>query len=144
MSVDLQNYAFSFSHATIKLRDKQYTAIKGIDFKQDVDRAAVYGTNRAPLKMSAGQLKLGDANVNFSDLEEAMTFYSDLGDDPSLAIFAVDFTVSNEAGQVRSFELLGCSLGGFSAKFEQGADALGLELPIQFLRLKVDGKSFAQ
>lgn len=144
MSVDLQQYAFSFSHATIKLKDKQYTAIKGIDFKQDVDRAAVYGTNRAPLKMSAGQLKLGDANVNFSDLEEAMTFYSDLGDDPSLAIFAVDFTVSNEAGQVRSFELLGCSLGGFSAKFEQGADALGLELPIQFLRLKVDGKSFAQ
>lgn len=144
MAVDLQNYAFSFSHATIKLKDKQYTAIKGIDFKQDVDRAAVYGTNRAPLKMSAGQLKLGDANVNFSDLEEAMTFYSDLGDDPSLAIFAVDFTVSNEAGQVRSFELLGCSLGGFSAKFEQGADALGLEMPIQFLRLKVDGKSFAQ
>jgi hypothetical protein len=87
---------------------------------------------------------MGDGSVTFSDLEEAMQFYDDLGDDPSLALFSVDVTLSNEAGQVRSFECLSCALSGFAANFEAGADALSLELPFDFLRLKVNGKEFAR
>lgn len=142
--VDYEKYAFSFSHAIIKLAESQYSAISGIQFSQDIDRSAVYGTSRKPLKRSAGQLQMGEGTITFSDLEEAMTFYGALGDDPSLALFAVDATVVNEVGQVRSFECLSCALSGFSANFEQGADALSLELPFTFMLLKIDGKEFAR
>jgi hypothetical protein len=144
MAVDHENYAFSFSHAIIKLNDKQYTAISNVSFSQDIDRGFVYGTSRKPLKRSAGQLQPGEATITFSDLEEAMTFYDDLGDDPSTAIFSCDVTLANEAGQTRSCELISCALAGFSANFEQGADALSLEIPIDFMILKVNGREFAR
>jgi hypothetical protein len=144
MAVDHENYAFSFSHAVIKCNEKQYTALSNVSFSQDIDRSAVYGTSRKPLKRSAGQLQMGEGALTFSDLEEGMTFFSDLGDDPSLALFSVDVTLANEAGQVRSYELLSCALSGFSGNFEQGADALSLEVPFSFMLLKVDGREFAR
>lgn len=145
MAVDLENYAWSFSHGILKCNEKQYTGVSNVSFSQDIDRSAVYGTSRKPLKRSAGQLQLGEATITFSDLEDAMQFYTDLGDDPSLALFSCDFTLSNEStGQVRSFELGSCALSGFSANFEQGADALSLEMPCSFMILKVDGREFAR
>ncbi len=144
MAVDYENYAFSFSHAIIKLNEKQYTAISAISFSQDVERSAVYGTDRKPLKRSAGQLSLGEGSITFSDLEEGMAFYSALGDDPSLALFSCDVTFSNENGDTRSFELLSCALSGISGDFEQGADALGIELPFSFMAIKVDNAEFAR
>lgn len=142
--VDYEKYAFSFSHGIIKLADRQFTALKGIEFKQDIDREAVYGTSRKPLKRAAGQLKMGEGTLSFSDLEEAMQFYDTLGDDPSIALFALDCTVANEAGQVRSFECLSCALSGFTANFQQGAGALELDMPFSFMLLKVNGKEFAR
>jgi hypothetical protein len=144
MAVDHERYAFSFSHGIITCNGQQFSGISSVSFSQDVDRSAVYGTSRKPLKRSAGQVQMGEGAVTFSDLEDAMRFYSSLGDDPSLALFVVDFTVSNEAGDVRSFECLSCALSGFSAQFEAGADALGLEVPFSFMMLKVDGKEFAR
>jgi hypothetical protein len=144
MAIDYENYAFSFSHAIIKLRDRQYTAIGGISFSQDVERSAVYGTGRKPLKRSAGQLSLGEGTIQFTDLEEGMQFYSDLGDDPSVALFSCDVTFANENGDTRSFELLSCALSGISGDFEQGADAMGIEFPFSFLAIKVDGAEFAR
>ena len=145
MAVDHENYAWSFSHGILKANEKQYTGVSNVTFSQDIDRSAVYGTSRKPLKRSAGQVQLGEATITFSDLEDAMQFITDLGDDPSLALFSVEFTLSNEqAGLVRSFELLSCALSGFSANFEQGADALGLEVPVSFMILKIDGREFAR
>ena len=144
MAVDHEKYAFSFSHAIIKLNNTSFSAISSVAFSQDIDRSAVYGTSRKPLKRSAGQLQMGEGTITFSDLEEAMSFYSALGDDPSLALFSCDVSMSNEAGDLRSFECSSCALSGFSANFEQGADALGLEFPFSFLLLKVDGREFAR
>lgn len=143
MAVDYENYAFSFSHAIIKLNERQFTAISNISFNQDVERSAVYGTDRRPLKRSAGQLSLGEGSVTFSDLEEGMEFYSALGTNPSAALFSCDVTFSNQNGDTRSFEMLSCALSGISGDFEQGADAMGMELPFSFMALKVDGAEFA-
>jgi hypothetical protein len=143
MAVDYENYAFSFSHAIIKLNERQFTAISNITFSQDVERAAVYGTDRKPLKRSAGQLSLGEGSATFSDLEEGMEFYSALGTNPSAALFSCDVTFSNENGDTRSFELLSCALSGISGDFEQGAEALGIEFPFSFMAIKVDGAEFA-
>ncbi len=136
MAVDHERFAFSFSHAIVKANEKQYSAVSNVSFSQNIDRSAVYGTSRRPLKRSAGQLALGEGTLTFSDLADAMAFYVDLGDDPSLASFTVDVTLANEAGDVASYELLGCSLSGFTAAFESGADALSLEMPFSFLTLK--------
>lgn len=144
MAVDLEQYAFSFQHAIIKLQDRQFDAISNISFSQDIERSAIYGTARAPLKRSVGQVSLGEATVTFSDLDEALTFYDALGDDPSLATFSADVTFANEVGRVRSFELLSCALGGISGDFEAGADAVGMEYPLSFMRIKIDGKTFVK
>lgn len=139
-----EKYAFSFSHAIIKANDQQFIGIRGIQFNQDIDRAVIYGTSRKPLKRSAGLLQQGEGTITFSDVEQAMQFIASLGDDPSLATFSIDCTLSNEAGQVRSFECVSCSLAGFTANFESGADALSLEVPFDFMILKIDGKEFAR
>lgn len=144
MAVDLEQYAFSFSHAIIKLDDTQFTAISNVAFSQAIERSGVFGTKRTPLKKSAGQVGLGEGTITFSDLEEAMQFYASLGDEASLAVFAIDITFSNEAGDTRSFECIGCSLTEMSGDFAAGADAMGLDYPYDFLRLKVDGKEFAR
>lgn len=143
MAVDYENYAFSFSHAIIKLNERQFTAISNVSFNQDVERSAVYGTDRKPLKRSAGQLSLGEGSVTFSDLEEGMEFYSALGSNPSAALFSCDVTFSNQNVDTRSFELLSCALSGISGDFEQGADAMGIEFPFSFMAIKVDGSEFA-
>jgi hypothetical protein len=143
-AVDHEKFAFSFSHAIIKVGDKQYTAISAINFNQEVAREAVYGTSRKPLKRSAGQVQMGEGSLTFSDLETAMEFYDELGDDPSLKVFSVDCTLSNEAGNVRSFECLSCCITGFDGSFEAGAAALSLEVPFDFLLLKIDGREFAR
>lgn len=144
MAVDYEKYAFSFSHAIIKLADVQFSAISGFEVSQDIDRSAVWGTSRKPLKRSAGQLQMGEGTVTFSDLDEALSFIGALGDDPSLALFSVDATLTNEAGQTRSIECLSCALKGFSANFEAGADALSLEVPFTCMLLKIDGKELAR
>lgn len=144
MALDLEKFAFSFSHAVIKLNGKQFTGIKHISFKQDVHREATYGTSRKPQKRSAGQLGMGEGHLTFSDLEEAMQFYDALGADPTLALFSAECTLANEAGQVRQFECLSCVVAGFDADFEAGAEALSLEIPFEFLLLKIEGKEFAR
>ena len=138
MAVDYENYAFSFSHAIIKLNEKQFTAISNITFSQDVERSAVYGTDRKPLKRSAGQLSLGEGSATFSDLEEGMEFYRARGTNPSAALFSCDVTFSNENGDTRSFELLSCALSGISGDFEQGAEAMGIEFPFSFMAIKAE------
>lgn len=143
MSVDLEHYAYSFSHAIIKVADRQFTAISNVTFLQNIERSAVMGTLRKPLKRSAGQAQLGEGSLTFSDLKEAMGFYEALGDDPSSASFAVDFTLTN-GPDTDSFELLGCNVSSFSANFEAGADALGLEQAFTFLDLKINGVAFVR
>ena len=143
MSIDLERFAFSFSHAIIKVDDRQFTGVSSIEFSQDVDRSAVYGTSRKPLKRSPGQLQLGDGTITFSDLEESGQFFEALGSNPTAKVFNVDVTFSNEQGDIRSFECVSCALKGFSASFEAGADALGLDVPFDFLGLKIDGVEFA-
>lgn len=144
MALDLEKFAFSFSHGVIKLNGNQFTGIKHLAFKQEVHREATYGTNRKPQKRSAGQLGMGEGSITFSDLEEAMQFYTALGDDPTLALFSCECTLANEAGQVRQFECLSCVIAAFDADWEAGAEALSLDIPFEFMLLKVDGKEFAR
>jgi hypothetical protein len=80
-------------------------------------------------------------------LLEAHQFLADLRDtasDASLALFSCDYTVADSAGNVVSYELIGCSLTEFSFDFENGADALSNEMPFDFLRMKIDGQEFAK
>jgi hypothetical protein len=142
MAVDLNTPKMSFSNGVVKLNDKIYTAIGNISATQGVDRSAVYGTGRAPQGKSAGQVQLGEGSLTFTDLVEAHEFYSDLRDtasDASLATFACEYTLSDGVGNVVSYELVGCNLTEFSFEHENGADALTIDMPFDFLRMKVDG-----
>ena len=141
---DNEGFAFSFSHAIIKANDRQFIAIGNITFDQTIDRGAVYGTDRRPLKLSAGQVSVGTGTITFSDLQEAMDFYASLGDNASAKRFTVDVTFANEAGQVQSFELRGCCLSGISGDFANGADPMGLDMPFSYLETRVNGKAFAE
>lgn len=144
MAVDLENYAYSFQHAIVKLEDTQFTGISNVAFSQNIERGVVYGTLAKPLKRARGQVQLGEGTITFSDLKEAMQFYASLGDEPSAALFTVDVTLANSNGDTDSFELQSCTLSGFSANFESGSDALGLELPFNFMHMKINGKDFVR
>jgi hypothetical protein len=144
MAVDLENYAYSFQHAIITLEGTQFTGISSITFSQTIERGVVYGTLAKPLKRARGQVQLGEGTITFSDLKEAMQFYSALGDEPSAALFTADVTLANSNGDVDSFELQSCTLSSFAANFESGSDALGLELPFNFMHMKINGKDFVK
>jgi hypothetical protein len=144
MAVDLENYAYSFQHAIITLEGTQFTGISSITFSQTIERGVVYGTLAKPLKRARGQVQLGEGTITFSDLKEAMQFYSALGDEPSAALFTADVTLANSNGDVDSFELQSCTLSSFAANFESGSDALGLELPFNFMHMKINGKDFVR
>ena len=146
MAVDLQAFAYSFSHGIIKFDDVQYTGISNISGDQAVDRSAVYGTGRAPQAKSAGQIGLGEGSVTFSDLKEGFQFYEALAaaaKNAAVAVFSCAYGLEKDQGAVISFGMLGCSLTSLSFDHENGADALGVEFPFDFLRLKVNGKEFA-
>lgn len=143
---DLNQFAFSFSHGTITLNDVIFTGIGSISGDQSIDRSAVYGTARGPSAMSQGQVGLGEGSVTFNDLKEGMEFYKTLADsaaDASRAIFACEYTLENSAGETIRIDMIACSLSNFSFDFENGADALGIEFPFNFMRMKVDGREFA-
>jgi hypothetical protein len=140
---DHEGFAYSFSHATIRVVDRIFTAVSNVTFDQSIDRAAVYGTDRRPLKLSAGQLGVGEGNISFSDLQEAMGFYDALGDNPSAQRFTSEVVFTNDAGLVNSFELGGCVVSGLGGDFAAGPDPIGLEVPFQYLEAKVNGRAFA-
>lgn len=146
MAVDLNQYKASYSQFRILLNDVIYTGISNISASQDVDRSGVWGTGQTPQGMSQGQVGLGEGNVTFSDLEEGHRFFRALRDtaaNAALAVFSCEYSLELSNGEVISYELVGCSLSGFSVDFEQGADALGVEIPFQFLRMNIDGVAFA-
>lgn len=142
MAVDLESFAYSFQHAIIKVAETQFTAISNVTFSQAIERSAVMGTLRKPLKRSAGQGQLGEGSLTFSDLKEALNFFAALGADPSSTSFVIDVTLANSNGDTDSFELLGCNVSSFSANFEAGADALGLEQAFTFMSLKINTVEF--
>lgn len=137
---DHENFAYSFSHGVLKLKDRQFTAIGNVSLDQQLEEAAVFGTSNKPLRRSAGQLQLGEGTVLFTDLEEGTEFFDSLGDRPLMKIFAIDYSLVREDGKTISIEALSCRLKGFGVDHEQGAEALGIEYPVSFLMMKVNGK----
>jgi hypothetical protein len=137
---DHENFAFSFSHGTLKLNNKQYTGIGNVQLSQELEEAAVYGTSTKPLRRSAGQLQLGEGTITFSDLEEGQDFFTDLGNKPLMKLFSLDWTLTREDGKTRSIEALACRVTSFGVDHENGAEALGIEYPVSFMMMKVDGK----
>ncbi len=142
MALDLEKPAYSFSHAIIRVDERQFTDIDNIQISQDLTEAAVYGTDMRPLKRSVGQLGLGQGAFKFSDMGEAGDFYFALGDDPLLKIFSVTYQLARGA-DLREFECQGCRIVRIGIDHSAGAEALGMVYPFSFLKLKVDGREFA-
>lgn len=145
---DLTGFKTSYSHGTLKLNDVVYGGVSNVSFSQGIERSAVYGTSKSPLGKSQGQVGLGEGTITFSDAEEASIFFDALeasADDLTNAVFSVDWTTDRGNGTtVRSYEFLGCSVTSISGDFEQGADALSVEMPFDFLVMKRDGVEIAK
>ena len=139
MSVDLNNYAFSFSHAILRIADAQYTGVRTVSVSQDLQEAAVYGTDIRPLKRSTGQLQMGRGQIVFSDYEEGINFFQGLGAAPLQRIFELNYTLEREDGVTKSIVCQGCRLTGFGIEHQAGPDALNVTYPFSFLSMKVEG-----
>lgn len=137
------DYAASFSHATIRANDKQFSGIRSVSISQELQESAVYGTDPRPLKRSQGQIQLGTGSLTFSDYVEGADFYLNLGAEPMMALWSLDYTLSLPSGEVRSIECLGCRITQFGIEHESGADALEVTYPFSFLQIKVDGRELA-
>lgn len=139
MALDLSSFAYSFSHAVIKVNDRQYSDVSAVSISQDLSEAAVYGTDVRPLKRSVGQLSLGKGSFTFSDMGEAIDFYRALGDQPFLALWSLDYSLSKTDGSFRTIECRSCRLTSLGIDHSAGADALGMTYPFSFLQCRVDG-----
>lgn len=140
---DIARFAFSFSHASITLADKQYTGISGVSISQDLQDAPVYGTSRGPLKRSAGQIQMGAGQVVFSDYEEGTDFFRSLSPDPYMKLWTLEYVLVLETGTVRQVECQACRLLGIGIDHQSGSEALGVTYPFSFLKMKVDGAELA-
>ncbi len=140
---DYSNFAFSFSHAIIRVNDRIFTAIENIRLSQRLQEGAVYGTARAPLKRSAGQLELGQGTLVFSDMSEAFDLIQSLSPDFMFRVFDIDYTLVSESLETRSIELRSCRFTGLDIDHAQGPDALPAEFPFSFLQMRVNGNEIA-
>lgn len=137
------SFAFSFSHALLRVDNRLYTAIENIRLSQRLQEAAVFGTSRGPLRRSAGQLELGQGTLVFSDMGEAFDMIQSLSPDFLFRTFTVDYTLVNEQGDTRNIELRGSRFIGFDIDHSQGPDALPAEFPFSFLQMRVNGNELA-
>lgn len=140
MALDLSGYAYSFSHAVVLVNERQFTDISGVSISQELTESAVYGTDARPLKRSVGQLALGQGSLNFSDMGEAIDFFKALGDEPFMAIWALDYSLTKPDGSFRSIECRACRITSFGIEHQAGAEGLGMSYPFSFLQARVDGK----
>ena len=141
--MDLRNYALSFAHAIIKVDDRQFVGVQGVNVNQELQEAAIYGTDMRPLKRTVGQLQLGRGQLTFSDFEEGTDFFLYLGSQPFLKIWTLDYALTREDGTTRSVECQGCRLTAVGIEHENAADGLTISYPFSFMNMKIDGVDLA-
>lgn len=140
MGILYDEYAFSFSHAIIRARDRQYVGIRSVTLNQELTEAAIYGTDMRPLKRTVGQVQLGRGQLIFSDYEEGTDFFKNLGDSPLTQTFTLEYSLQKGDGTTRSIECRGCRLLGLGVEHENSAEALEINYTFSFLEMIVDGK----
>lgn len=139
MALDFQNYAFSFSHAIVRVDERQFVGLRSVSVNQELTESAIYGTDSRPLKRTVGQLQMGRGNLVFSDYQEGTDFFGSLGASPFTRLWNLDYTLQREDGTTRSIECKGCRLLSFGVEHENGADGLEIQYGFSFMAMKVDG-----
>ncbi len=139
MATDLFGFAYSFSHAIVRVNERQFTDIRAVTASQEVNEAAVYGTDARPLKRSVGQLQMGRGQLTFSDMGEAVDFYSALGDQPMMQPFQLTYQLTKPNGDAITIECISCRLTATTLDHSAGADALGMAFPFSFMKMQING-----
>ena len=135
---DLNNFAFSFSHARISIGGKQFIGIKSVSVNQSIVEEAVYGTEAQPIGRSVGRIEMGRGSLTFSDFGEGSDFWQALGNQPYLGIWDLDYTLEKGDGSVTSILCQACRITGLGVEHDNGPDALEVSFPFSFLRMRVN------
>jgi hypothetical protein len=139
MATDYQSYALSFSHAIVRVDERQFVGVRSVGVNQELTESAIYGTDLKPIKRTIGQLQLGRGNLVFSDYLEGTDFFKSLGVSPFTRIWTLDYALQREDGTTRSIECQGCRLLSFGVEHENGPDGLEVQYGFSFMNMKVDG-----
>jgi hypothetical protein len=137
---DHTGFSFSFSHGRIVLGDQQFLAIGSIQASQEIEEGIVRGASVDVLARTLGQLTMGEGTVTFSDLGQAMEFFSARGKRPLAQIWNADYSLVNERNEVQSIEMISCRLLKFGFDHGEGAEALKMEFPFSFMTMKINGE----
>ncbi len=121
------------------VNERQFTDISGVSINQELTESAIYGTDARPLKRSVGQLSLGQGQLRFSDMGEAIDFFKALGDEPFMALWSFDYSLTKTDGTFRSIECRSCRITSLGIEHEAGTEGLGMTYPFSFLQVKIDG-----
>lgn len=139
MATDFFGFAYSFSHAVVRVNERQFTLIRAVSASQEIDEAAVYGTDARPLKRSVGLLRMGRGQLVFSDMGEAIEFYSALGNQPLMVPFQLTYQLTKPNGEAVTIECISCRLTSVAVDHSAGAEALGMTFPFSFLKMQING-----
>lgn len=139
MAYDLQNYAFSFSHAIVRVDERQFVGLRSVSISQDLTESVIYGTDSRPLKRTVGQLQIGRGGLVFSDYQEGTDFFGALGASPFTRLWTLDYALQREDGTTRSIECQGCRLLSLGVEHQNGSDGLEVAYSFSFMAMRVDG-----
>jgi hypothetical protein len=151
MDIVPNQYALSFSHATIRAKDKIYTAIGAVSISQDLTEGYVYGAgNPGPIKRTVGQMGIGVGQLAFTDIEEGISFWGSLSPGALQTIWELTYTLSRGGASdlsaavggptvTKTIECISCRLTGVAMDHQAGPDPLGVVYPFTFMGLRIDG-----
>jgi hypothetical protein len=138
VTIGLDRFAYSFSHAIVRVGGRQFVGLKNVTATQDLAEEAVYGTSVHPIGRSVGQIQMGQGSLTFSDFGEGSDFFESLGSQPLLSIWDLDYSLVRDDGAVKSIACQACRLTGQGIEHESGPGALEIAYPFSFLRMKVN------
>lgn len=131
---------FDFSRVEIDLGGKIYTAFAGVKYKQPIEEGILFGAASEPLGRTRGQLQIGDAELDWSSLEESQSFIDDMGDGYLETEFTCSVTFAAPSCSPIKHVLFGCRLLSVEDDHSSGSDALGETMPFSFLYMTRNGK----
>lgn len=136
----VEGYAYDFSRGEIDLNGKIYTALENIANNQPLEEGWIFGAAPVPLRRTRGQLQPGEGALEWSDIEEAMHFWDNLGDGPREKIWVASYVLTATGRPTIKVKLFGCRLLDEEFDFSQGADGLGCTMPFSFHYREINGK----
>jgi hypothetical protein len=133
-------FAKGWSSMEVDLGGQIFTYFAKVSYGQPVEEGEVPSTSVVPTKRTKGKQKLGQGEIEFSDIDEAQRFVDALGDGYCEKIWNASFTYWRRNQSTIKHELFGCRVLDVKDDHSEGVESLHESIPISFMTVRRNGK----